>query len=278
MNFMRLPDEYAGDESFFAVVPIPYEYNPTFGDGASRGPKAILEAAEHLEYYDEQFGCEPFTKGVQLVDIASLPESPEDTIGRIAEVAGSLKGKFPIFIGGDHAITIGTVRGLEGEKEFDVLILDAHSDFRYSWNNSRLNHACVSRQLVEKHRVGIVGVRSQDIDEVREIEKDERITLIKAYDYDDELFEMFLNSLGDNIYISIDVDVFDSSFIRNTGTPEPGGLSWNQVISILKKTFEKKNIIGADVVEFAPKENYTAEAYALARLVYKIMALKMQRQ
>jgi len=267
MSWMRLPEEYMTDKSSFVILPIAYEDNPTYGEGASRGSEEIIKASEHLEYYDEQFDCEPFVQGVKSLEVVTSLKEVEKT------VKGIEKEKFLISLGGDHAVTIGIVKGLEEvHDDFSVLILDAHSDFRYSRGGMN-NHACVARRIVGKHKVAVLGVRSQDVDEAKDAKQNEKMKIVKSYDYSDAELEKVLAFLEDKVYLSIDVDAFDPSFIRNTGTPEPGGFSWDKVIALLEKVFATKKVIGADIVEFAPKENYRAEAFALAKLAYKMMAL-----
>lgn len=263
MRWMRLPDEYCGEDSGFFILPVPYEQRPTFGAGASKGAAAIIEASDHLEYYDEQFDCEPFLHGIKVLE-------PVDSLAALKPVGG-----FTIALGGDHAVTIGIAKRLPDD--VDLLILDAHADMKFSWNDSQENHACVAKRLSAKRKVGIIGVRSMDVDEARDIAQNRNVRIIKAYDYDGKKLEGLLRFLGEKVYLSIDVDVFDPSFIRNTGTPEPGGLVWEAVIGILQRLFAQKQVVGADIVEFAPQGeewHYRGEAYALARLAYKIMALK----
>ncbi len=272
MTWMRLPEEYSGKESGFVILPVKYEKDLTYGGGTKRGPEEIIKASEHLEYYDEQYDAEAFIEGIFTMDPVS-GKNAEEMIDNIKAVYP--KNKFVIGLGGDHACTIGFVRAIEEEhQEFSVLLLDAHSDFRDSWNNSPLNHACISKEISKKHDIGIIGVRSQDIDEAIMIKKNPGVHMIKAYDFNEEKLKGLLSTLKKKVYVSIDVDVFDPSFIRNTGTPEPGGLTWNEVIKILEETFKQKEVIGADIVEFSPEENYRAEAYSLAKLAYKIMAMK----
>ena len=275
MKWMNLPEEYSKGK--FVILPIAYEKNLTFGTGAALGSQEIIKASEHLEYYDDQFDCEPFEKGIELLDVLELnKKTPEKMVKEVSEKVSEQKKKFIISLGGDHATTIGVVKGLEQlHNNISIIILDAHADFRDSWNNSSLNHACVSKQLSKKHSLGLLGVRSMDIDEAKQIKGAENVHLIKAYDFTLEKLKEILPKLKDKVYISIDVDVFDPSFIRNTGTPEPRGLDWQEVINILKIIFSKKEVIGADIVEFAPRENFQAEAYSLAKLIYKIMAMKI---
>ena len=267
--WMNLPQEYRGGK--FVILPIEYEKDLTFGTGASLGPSEIIKASEHLEYYDEQFDCEPFEKGIKLLEPIKADE-PEKMIEKISEEIKNHKNKFVIGLGGDHSVTLGLTKNLDSDTS--IIILDAHADFRDSWNGSSLNHACVSKQLSKKHFLALLGIRSMDIDEKTQIENNEKVHLLNAYNFNLTKLKEILSKLKDKVYISIDVDVFDSSFIRNTGTPEPGGFTWNQVIAILKEIFKHKEVIAADIVEFSPKENFQAEAYSLAKLVYKIMALK----
>lgn len=276
MKFMGLTEDYCGEDSYFYLLPVEYEKDVTYGDGASKGSTKILKASKHLEWYEEQFDNEPFVKGINTLEPLNLMgEKPERVKEIISDEVKKYKDKFLITLGGDHSVTIGVVNGLLDKEDFSVLILDAHSDMRHSWNNSKYNHACVSKRISEKTSVGIIGVRSQDIDEAKEINESEKVNQLKAYDINDKRIKELLRQLKDKVYISIDVDVFDPSFIRNTGTAEPGGFSWNQVIDILKTVFVNKDVIAADIVEFAPKENFDAEAFSLARLAYKLMALKL---
>lgn len=275
MRFMKLPEEYCKDSSYFQILSIEYEKDLTYGKGTSKGPEEIIKASEHLEYYDEQFDNEPFLKGIHTLPSLKLTEiQPEKAMKVIEEETKKHKDKFLISLGGDHSVTIGATRSLD--EDCSIIILDAHSDMFHSWNNSQYNHRCTSQRVSEKHQTLIIGVRSMDADEADIIKNNENINLIKAYDYTVEKLKQELKKLKNKIYISIDVDVFDPSFIRNTGTPEPGGFLWYDVINILKEIFSEKEVVGADIVEFSPKENFNAEAFSLAKLCYKLMALKFK--
>lgn len=281
-SWMNLPEEYRDGK--FVILPLPYEHKVTYGKGASRGPEEIIKASYYLEYYDVEHNSEPYQQGITLRKPLSLQHfRPEAMITYVAaavqkEMAQPEKKKVVIGLGGDHAVTLGMVKGMEQlHNKFSVIILDAHADFRDSWNGSPYNHACVSRQLAKKHDVLLLGVRSMDADEARMIKERKHVHLLKCSELSLQHVKSLLPKLKKNIYLSIDVDVFDSSFIRNTGTPEPGGLFWNKAIELLQLIFKEKNVIGADLVEFAPQENFRAEAYALAKLVYKLMGLKAKR-
>lgn len=280
MNWMNLPSEYRTNQSKFAILLISYEKDLTYGQGASKGPKAILEASQHLEYYDDQFDCEPFEQGIlTLPTLALSNNTPQEMVEKINQTIQQNKDKFIISLGGDHAVTIGIIKGLENKHEdFSIIQFDAHADLRDSWNNSSLNHACVAKQISKNHELLQIGIRSMDIDEKNTINNSENIHLISAYNFNTNIITDLLPKLKDKVYITIDVDVFDPSIIRNTGTPEPGGLTWNNIIDSLKLIFQNKEVIGADIVEFAPNQNYNSEAYTLAKLAYKIMALQHTKQ
>ncbi|MBI1968362.1 agmatinase [Candidatus Woesearchaeota archaeon] len=281
-SWMNLPEQY--QQGKFVILPLPYEHKGTYGPGASRGPEEISKASYFLEYYDEQFDSEPYEKGITLLKPLPLKNcTPEQMIQKVASTVAQQQNKFVIGLGGDHAVTLGMVKGMEQRQEkdnsryspndFSVIILDAHADFRDSWNGSPYNHACVARQLAKKHDLLIAGVRSMDKDECIMIKERPHVHLLRSSELSLKKIKSLLPELKKNVYFSIDVDVFDLSFIRNTGTPEPGGVFWHQLISILQLIFREKNVIGADIVEFAPQENFRAEAYALAKLAYKIMVL-----
>ena len=271
MRFMDLPEKWTGKDSNVFILPIEYEKDVTWGTGADKGPNEILKCSYHLEPYDEQFNIDPYEEGIHLLNpLKFTDETAENAIEKISEEVCKYKDKFLISVGGDHAVSIGVVNEMEGD--FSVLVLDAHADLKDSWEGSKLHHSCISKRVSEKHDIGIIGVRSMDLDE-HELVDNENIRVLKSYDYTEEKVDEMISKLKDKVYLSIDVDVFDPSFIRNTGTPEPDGLQWKQVIYILQKLFEKKKVIGCDVVEFSPKYNFEAEAFALAKLIYKIVGL-----
>ncbi|MBS3120975.1 agmatinase [Candidatus Woesearchaeota archaeon] len=277
MIWMNLPERYRTDNAKFVILPIQYEKALTYGTGASLGSQEIIKASEHLEYYDDQFDCEPFEQGIKVLEPLSLNDSsPEEMVKTVSETIQNIPyEKFILGLGGDHAATIGIVKGLEQmHSDFSVIQFDAHADFRDSWNGSSLNHACVAKQISRKHSLLLVGVRSMDVDEKRQMDESSKVHLISRYDFSMEKIKEILPKLRPKVFITIDVDVFDPSCIRNTGTPEPGGLRWEEVIDALQLIFQEKEVIGADIVEFAPNDHFDAEAYSLAKLGYKMMGLK----
>jgi agmatinase len=200
--------------------------------------------------------------------------------------------RFPITLGSDHSTTIPIVEALEKkEKDFGVIVFDAHSDLREPWGKDTWWHACVSREISKKHKTLLVGIRSMDNNDLEYLQSREgnntavifgKDLLSSQKQHNWDLLSCFqleekLRQLPKKIYISIDVDVFDPSIIRYTDTPEPGGLNWTQVNNLLKKIFEEKEVLGVDLVEFSPEPKNKAvfcESYLLAKLIYKIIAYK----
>lgn len=271
MKFMMLPEQWSGEDSEVYILPIEYEGDVCRGKGCAKGAEEIIKASCDVEPYEEQFNIDAFKNGIYVLPTLKFTnETPEKVMEIISKEVAKYKDKFLICIGGSHAITMGIVEGFEDD--FSVLVLDAHPDLRESWG-TKFSHACTSNKISKQHSIGIIGVRAMDIDEHKLIENSEQINILKSYDYSEEKVNQILSKLKDKVYLSIDVDVFDPSFIKNTGTPEPDGLYWPQIINILKKLFTSKQVIGCDLVEFAPKENYKDEAYYLAKLIYKIIAL-----
>jgi agmatinase len=296
INWMNLPPEYAQKEtSKFIVLPISYEKDLTFGTGAKNGPKEIIKASKQLEYYDTQFENEPFENGIFLNKTLELSENtpPQmvETVSKQVKELTKENNKFLISLGGDHSVTIGIVKGLgvsnasptsTTNQDFDIIQFDAHADLRDSWT-SQLNHACVAKQLVKNHSILQIGIRSQDVDEAnfvkqtKEDNHENQVCQIQAHEENKiTLLKNHLKQLKHKIYLTIDIDVFDPSLFPSTGTPEPGGLFWQEIIKLIQIIFEEKQIIAADIVEFAPKENtpFQGQSYSLAKLTYKLMSMK----
>lgn len=274
---MNLPWEFVNQEARYYILPIEYEGNLTGRKGAKNGSKEIINASYQLEYYDEQFDNEPYKKGIHLLQNLTA-NSPEEITEKISKEVSKYKDKFIISLGGDHSVSIGIVKGLENVyDDFSVIIFDAHPDLFYSWNNSRLNHRCTSFHISSNHSTALVGIRSMDKDEL-EIVKNNNIHLIYSHENVKEKLSAILSKLKNKVYISIDVDCFDPSFVRNTGTPEPGGFFWKEFIGLLEIIFKNKTVIGADIVEFSPNENFESESYSLAKLIYKIISMKEMRE
>ncbi|MCS7207336.1 MAG: agmatinase [Dehalococcoidia bacterium] len=278
-NFLGLPPEQADVErAYFVVVPVPYDSTTSYKAGAREGPSALIAASRSLEDYDPALGWEPCSLG-----IATLPEvephvgDPAATIERVAETVDALvgKGKMPVLLGGEHSITLGGVQGaLRHYPHLSVLYLDAHADLRDTYMGTPYSHACTARRIAEVARVVEVGVRSMSAEEAR-FARAQGIPLFPwtpTFRAQDAL-AWVLPRLGPDVYISVDLDVLDPAVMPAVGTPEPGGLSWGDLLVLLEGVARARRIVAFDVVELCPREGPAACAVVAAALVYKLMGL-----
>jgi agmatinase len=252
----------------FVVVPVPYEATTTYGKGTKKGPAAILKASQEVEAFDEDLGYEPSA----LAGIFTL--KPISVKSLESRVAGLLKDKkIPMILGGEHSLTPFAVKAIAKQvKNLSVLQFDAHADLRESYKGSKNSHACVMRRVLEICPAVQVGIRSISEEEYSFAKKVGQLSKIHWAEKL-ELVEKIENQLNQNVYITLDVDVFDPSVVPATGTPEPGGMYWYEVLDVLKGVCATKNIVGFDVVELSPRKGDNVSDFTVAKLVYKIMGL-----
>ena len=288
--FLNLPEEYRKKEtSEISIVPIEYKGKVTVGSGAEKGPMEIIKASKELEYYDCELKKEAYLNGIYTYSPFVFENHKKGYVEDLQQMLDTLSknvslDKFNIFLGSDHSTTISVVSLLEQKySDFGIIVFDAHSDLREPWGEETWLHACTSRIISKKHETSIFGVRSQDFYEhmFSESRDGKNVNVIYAKDLfkNPRLLDLNLKKLPRKVFISIDVDFFDPSVIKNTNTPEPGGFDWNQINFFLEKIFKRKDVIALDLVEFAPKgklEDYISESYTLAKLVYKICAYKLK--
>lgn len=276
-NFAGVPKKFSSYKtSGIAVLPVPFDRTSTWLKGSSRGPAAIIDASRNLELYDIETGSEVYKRGictvgaVRAASSAAMVKEVRKRVGRLLH-----DGKFVVMLGGEHTTALGAIEAhLERFKSMSVLHLDAHADMRESYGGSGLSHACVMRRVRELTEETVsVGVRSMDSSELRAI--DGRRTI-----YADDIrfsagwIKKAVGLLRENVYITIDVDVFDTGIMPSTGTPEPGGLDWHQVTGLLKETARRKKISGFDVVELRPSGHTRAPDFLVAKLIYKLLSYK----
>ncbi|AFJ90993.1 agmatinase [Blattabacterium sp. (Blaberus giganteus)] len=277
-TFAGIPKKYATlDQSKTVLIPVPYDYTQTWKKGAKKGPKAFLSAAEHMELYDIETNSEVYKKGIFLVPyIINSSVSTKKMIEKVYNVTKKFlsKEKFITFIGGDHSISIGSIRAF-GEKytNLSILHMDAHTDLRPMYKGSPYNHACSMYEASKKYPLIQIGIRSMDIMEKKYIQKENIFYMHKIYQ-NDLWMQNAIHKLSNNVFISIDIDVFDPSIAPSTGTPEPGGLSWYTTLKFLKKVFNKKNVIGFDIVELLPNKNESSTDFLAVKLYYKLLSYK----
>ncbi|HRZ20742.1 MAG TPA: agmatinase, partial [Bacteroidales bacterium] len=244
--------------------------------GADKGPDAIIIAASNMELYDIETESQVFEKGIFLARPIHQKEDPKKMVNAVYEKVKHYidEEKFIVLLGGEHSVTIGSVIAhAERFNELCVLQLDAHTDLRHEYLNSIYNHACVMARVRELCPVIQVGIRSMDISETPLLVR-ENLFLAENIVNRNDWMDKVVGRLSKNVYITIDLDVFDPSIMPSTGTPEPGGLLWYEVVDLLRKVAAKRNIVGFDVVELCPSEVNKAPDFLAAKLIYKLLSYK----
>lgn len=252
--------------SKFAVIPVPYEKTTSYGKGTSRGPSAILKASEKIENYDIELDREPFRVGISVTKPIRSLEKISDAVSKVLD-----DKKIPVLLGGEHSITSFAVSACRKKyKNLSVLQLDAHADLRSSYHGSKYSHACVMRRVLEICPAVQVGIRSMDISEAEFAKSSGQLDKIHFAEKL-ELVENIGAQLSKDVYITLDIDVLDPGIMPATGTPEPGGLDYYEVLDILKGVARQKNIVGFDLVELSPIRGLSHPDFTAAKIIYKLM-------
>ena len=262
-------------KSSIVILPVPFDKTSTWLKGADNGPQAIIEASCNLELYDIETGSEIYKKGI-CTEKPVLASNSKTMINRVYENVKGLLGdeKYVVTLGGEHSVSLGAIKAhSEFADKMSVLHLDAHTDMRDTYENNRYSHACVMKRVRESIKNTVsVGIRSMDYSELKHIPGN-RIIYAEEVHYKKNWINTVLRKLSKKVYITIDVDVFDPGIMPSTGTPEPGGLDWYQVIKLLRSVSKNKNIVGFDVVELCPSHN-KAPDFLAAKLIYKLLSYK----
>ena len=278
-NFLGLPEQFSEKtRAEFVILPIPYEQTTTYVKGTRLGPKAIIEASQQIELYDEELDMEAYVAGIFTAQPLALDTSPEKTLDEIYRSVSEIleKNKTPIALGGEHTISVGTVKAFAKKyQDLSVLQLDAHADLRDEYLGSKLNHACTARRLLEYAPVIQVGVRSLSREEADYIRKNDLIAFYAQGMRKKNRWEEIVSNLSDSVYVTLDLDVFDPGIMPSVGTPEPGGLDWYDVLGLIRNVAQKKNIVGLDVVELCPQTGNIAPDFLAAKLVYKAIGYRV---
>ena len=258
------------------LQPIPYDGTSTWGKGADKWFLAFMEAADNMELYDIETKSEVYKTGIYVNEVWNDFSSPEDMFSAVYERTKDLinSHKFLTFFGGEHSVSIGIIKALrEKHKGLNVLHLDAHADLRSSYLGSNYNHACALHDASRHCNLVQVGIRSMDSSELDYI-NDDQVFYAKDIIEDNEWMDASIALLEDPVFITLDLDVLDPSIMPSTGTPEPGGLEWYQLLRYLRKVFNSKQVIGFDIVELAPIEGLRAPNFLAAKLYYKMLSYK----
>ena len=276
-NFLALPyDQSALESSRVAIIPVPYDSTTSFRSGSRDGPEAMITASYSLEDYDFELELDVSEIGIHTTGaIEPHMAGPGPMTERIKSVVGDYLtiGKTIGLLGGEHSITIGSVQAhVEAYPDLSVLYLDAHADLRNEYMGTPYGHASAARRAYECCPIALAGIRSmcqEEHDFIRE-------NNIPVWYWDpnslNSSWESILDSLSGSVYVSVDLDVLDPALMPAVGTPEPGGLTWHQLVSLLGIVGESRRIVGFDVCELAPADGPPACSYTAAKLVYKLVA------
>ncbi len=277
MNYGGIDNAYtAYEQAKFVVVPVPYDLTSTYQSGSRRGPGAILEASANMELYDEELGKETYLAGIHtLLPLDADARGPAEMVNTVRRtIAGIVAdGKIPVMLGGEHSITLGAVQAVqEGFPKLSVLHLDAHADLRDSYQGTPFSHAAVARRISGICPLVQAGIRSMSAEEAEFLKTDP----LKSYSADfirenRSWWETISGDLQGDLYLTVDLDVLDPSVMPATGTPEPGGIAWWDLIRLVREVSKRCRIRGFDVVELAPIPGMIAPDFLASKLVYRIM-------
>jgi len=280
-TYAGIPQEFAmADRASIILIPVPYDGTSTWQKGADQGPEAFLEASENMELYDIETASEVYRKGIYLADPVTEDRSPEAMVEAVYQVVKDylVRNKMVTLFGGEHSISIGSIRAFnERFDDLSVLQIDAHADLRESYQGSACNHACALYEASQTANLVQVGIRSMDVTEVG-INDEENIFYAHEMAQDDYWMDKTIEALGDNVYITLDLDALDPSIMPSTGTPEPGGLLWHETLGFLKRIFEERTVVGFDIVELCPNKQERSSDFLAAKLYYKMLSYCFAQQ
>jgi agmatinase len=280
-TYAGIPKENAALEtSKIVLIPVPYDGTSTFQKGADKGPDAFLHASENMELYDIETETEVYKQGICLLDPITENSSPEAMVDAVHAKTKEmiLRNKFVTVFGGEHSISIGTIRAFnECFDDLTVLHIDAHADLRKDYEGTACNHACAVYEASQTTNLLQVGIRSMDVAETRVMDK-EKTWFAHDMVNDEYWIDNVVEACGNNVFITFDLDAFDPSIMPSTGTPEPGGLFWYETLAFLKQIFEEKNIVGFDIVELMPRQEDKSSDFLAAKLYYKMLSYKFAGQ
>ncbi|MFA5351906.1 MAG: agmatinase [Candidatus Gracilibacteria bacterium] len=282
-GFLGITEKPTDDKSKPKVVVIPFgvEKSVSYGGGTAAGPEAMISASHEVELFDEELWEEPFRK-FRLTTLKKFPieKKLSAAITQLEKIVGEVleQNQFPLIFGGEHSLTPGVVNAITKKfGEISILHFDAHADLRDGYLGEKFSHAAAMQRCLDNPKVKklvSVGIRNLSEAEAKFIPTQKhRLKIFWAHEKKDWKTKEIVHALGKHpVYISFDLDAFDSSLMPATGTPEPGGLFWHETLTILRAVSKKKKIIGVDIVELAPKKNLEACDFLAAKLAYKILS------
>ncbi|WP_340073816.1 agmatinase [Leptobacterium sp. I13] len=278
-TYAGIPEKYARlEDAYVVLIPVPYDGTSTWQKGADRGPEAFLHASENMELFDIETRTEPYKKGIYLAPPITESSSPEKMVDTVHKTTKNYiqQKKFVTVFGGEHSITIGTIRAFrECFDNLTVVQIDAHADLRPEYEGSTCNHACAVYEASKTTNLIQVGIRSMDVEELQHMDENQVYFAHQLLD-DDDWIDNAIHQMTENVFVTIDLDGFDPSILPATGTPEPGGLLWYETLMFLKKIFKKKTVVGFDIMELCPNTIEKSSDFLAAKLYYKMLAYKFK--
>ena len=288
MNYLSNKKGFLGIDNKFnfrekvVVVPFGLEKTVSYGGGTKNGPKEIIKASHQVELYDEELHCEPYKKiGIKTLKPFKINDDIKKALKQISDINEKILNKklFPITFGGEHSITPGCINPfVKKYKKLCLLHFDAHADLRESYNGSKFSHASAIKRCLDYKNVSVIsfGIRNISASEIPCLKKNySRINIFWAKDKMKWNLNKFKKMIkGKTVYLTFDVDGLDSSIMPATGTPEPGGLLWDETLNIIKIASKNSNIVGADINELAPIKGFNSYNFLVAKLAYKILSYK----
>jgi len=288
-TFLGLDEDAADFNKAAAVIfPVPYESTTSYGGGTRQGPGSIIESSRYIELYDQEFDCEAGAllgihtlPGLELTRAGATPAMTElqEAYARVAEVCGD---RFLMMLGGEHSVSSPAIlaQAARHTERLTVLQLDAHADLRPQYEGTPNSHASAMARVLDKADVVAVGIRAVSSEEMGVSRATPGSTIIWADEMweNDRWMDRALEALGPKVYITFDVDYFDPKFVPSTGTPEPGGGDWYRTLKFLKRVYQEREVVAADVVELAPTPGLHAPDFLVAKLVYKLISYRFQER
>jgi agmatinase len=277
-----LPKARSFEESRVVILPVPVDRTTSYVPGTRNGPREILQASSHMELWDDELGVDVHGIGIFTLPEMELPFGElaplMDEIRRVATEILS-RDKFLVTLGGEHSITPPLVAATAARHPgLTLLQIDAHADLRDSYMGTPHNHACAIRRCLEHARATQVGIRSMSTEEAHAAASlDTTIFYDQTMRRDPHWIDRVVDTLGDTVYVTIDVDGLDPAIMPATGTPEPGGLSWYETLALLRAAIERRHVVACDVVELSPLPGVMAPNFLCAKLVYKILTYRFAR-
>ena len=264
------------------VVPFGLEKTVSYGGGTKNGPKEIIKASHQVELYDEELNCEPYKKiGIKTLRPFKIDKNIKKALGKMSKINEEILDKklFPMTFGGEHSITPGCIAPFAKKyKDICLLHFDAHADLRESYNGEKFSHASAIKRCLDYQNVSLIsfGIRNISESEIPFLKKNSsRINIFWAKDKSKWNLNKFKKLIKNKtVYLTFDVDGLDSSIMPATGTPEPGGLLWDETLNIIRIAAKNSKIVGADINELSPIKGFNSYNFLVAKLAYKILSYK----